>query len=209
MATRHYFPADQWYLPTWENYKALADYATEHGPPRERPYLVHPAVWPGGDLRASYDHLRAEYDHLRASYDHLRAEYDHLRAEYDHLRAEYEAARVPFALPPGITNVWSHPQVGGKERLRGPDGKALHACQKPILFSDRMIQASTRPGELVLEPFAGTCRVAVACERMPEARRYVCIEPDEDGRNYVDAVLPSLRLEPAAGMSAVQVGLWG
>ena len=179
----HYFGASQWSLPTWENYRTLAEHAAKHGPARERPYLVHPAVWPGGDLRASYDHLRAEYDHLRA--------------EYDHLRAEYERARVPFTLPPGITNVWTHPQVSGAERLRGPDGKALHPCQKPITFSDRMIRASSKPGELVLEPFGGTCRVAVACERMPEpeARRYVCIEPDEDGRDYIAAVLPSLRLE--------------
>ena len=183
MATHWFGETFQWELPTWESYAALSDHAVKHGPPRERPYLVHPAVWPGGDLRASYDHLRAEYDHLRA--------------EYDHLRAEYEAARVPFTLPPGITNVWSHPQVGGMERLHGPNGKALHPCQKPILFSDRMIRASSKPGELVLEPFGGTLRVAVACERMaePNARRYVCIEPDEDGRDYIAAVLPSLRLE--------------
>jgi len=193
----HYFGASQWSLPTWENYRTLALYAETHGPPRERPYLVHPAVWPGGDLRASYDHLRAEYDHLRA--------------EYDHLRAEYERARVPFTLPPGITNVWTHPQVGGMERLRGPDGKALHPCQKPLTFSDRMIRASSKPGELVLEPFGGTCRVAVACERMPEpdARRYICIEPDEDGRDYIKAVLPSLRLElPTEGANG-QVALFG
>ena len=184
-------------FPTWDVWKRSAAAMHEQGPPRERPYLVHPAVWPGGDLRASYDHLRAEYDHLRA--------------EYDHLRAEYEQARVPFTLPPGITNVWSHPQVGGMERLHGPNGKALHPCQKPILFSDRMIRASSKPGELVLEPFGGTLRVAVACERMaePDARRYVCIEPDEDGRDYIAAVLPSLRLEFQAEGVAGQVGLFG
>ena len=190
-------------FPTWEVWKCSAAAMQEQGPPRDRPYLVHPAVWPDGDLRASYDHLRAEYDHLRA-------EYDHLRAEYDHLRAEYERARVPFTLPPGITNVWTHPQVGGMERLRAPDGKALHPCQKPLTFSDRMIRASTRPGDLVLEAFGGTCRVAVACERMPEpdARRYICIEPDEDGRDYIAAVLPSLRLElPDEGPDG-QVGLF-
>ena len=156
-------------FPTWDVWKRSAAAMQEQGPPRERPYLVHPAVWPGGDLRASYDHLRAEY----------------------------EQARVPFTLPPGITNVWTHPQVSGAERLKGPDGKALHPCQKPLAFSNRMIRASSRPGDLVLEPFGGTCRVAVACERMaePDARRYVCIEPDEDGRDYIAAVLPSLRLE--------------
>jgi DNA-binding transcriptional regulator YiaG len=122
----------------------------------------------------------------------------------------YEAARVPFTLPPGITNVWSAPQVGGMERLRGPDGKALHPCQKPLTFFDRMIRASTNPGDLVLEPFGGTLRVAVACERMPEpdARRYVCIEPDQDGRDYIAAVLPSLRLELPTEDKDGQIGLF-
>ena len=177
-------------FPTWDVWQRSAAAMQEQGPPRERPYLVHPAVWPGGDLRASYDHLRAEYDHLRA---------------------EYERARVPFTLPPGITNVWTAPQVGGRERLRGPDGKALHPCQKPLTFADRMIRASSRPGDLVLAPFGGTCRVAVACERMsePEARRYICIEPDEDGRDYIVAVLPSLRLEFTDEEPNGQIGMFG
>jgi DNA modification methylase len=101
---------------------------------------------------------------------------------------------------------WAHERVTNGNRkpgARNQDGatcmvsEAVHPCQKPLTFSDRMIRASSKPGELVLEPFGGTCRVAVACERMPEpeARRYVCIEPDEDGRDYIAAVLPSLRLE--------------
>jgi site-specific DNA-methyltransferase (adenine-specific) len=93
MASRHYFPADQWLLPTWEHWQNLAKYATTHGAPRRRPYFVHPDFWTddANDLRATYDHLRAEYDHLRAAYDHL--------------RAEYEASRPPFVCPMGIGNV--------------------------------------------------------------------------------------------------------
>jgi hypothetical protein len=176
----HYFSASQWALPTWERYQQLAAYASEHGAPRDRPYLVHPDV---ADLRATFDHLREEFDHLRE--------------EFDHLREEYEAMRVPFNCPPGVGNVWRHPQVAGRERLRGPDGKALHPCQKPIAFYDRIIRASSRPGDLVLEPFAGTCRAAVACEALPhdEARRYVCIEPDEDGRDYLPAVVESMQAQ--------------
>jgi hypothetical protein len=169
----HYFGSSQWALPTWERYQQLAAYAAEHGAPRDRPYLVHPDVT---DLRATFDHLRAEFDHLRE---------------------EYEATRVPFNCPPGVGNVWRHPQVAGRERLRGPDGKALHPCQKPIAFYDRIIRASSRVGDLVLEPFAGTCRAAVACEALPhdEARRYVCIEPDEDGRDYLRAVVESMQAQ--------------
>jgi len=181
----HYFGMSQWSLPTWEAFQMLAAYADAHGPPRERPYLVHPSVRPAGDLRASYDHLRAEYDHLRA--------------EYDHLRAEYEASRPAFSCPVGVSNVWSHPQVSGRERLKA-NGATLHPCQKPLAFAERMIRASTRPGETVWAPFGGTLREAVAGERIgrrdpAEGRHVITAELNQDGCDYIGAVLPSLRFE--------------
>ena len=121
----------------------------------------------------------------------------------------YQRGDSVFSLDECMGNVWKYSiaklsreliRTGRKIAHRGSAGdvmEALHVSQKPITFSDRMIRASSKPGELVLECFGGTCRVAVACERMPEpeARCYVCIEPDEDGRDYIAAVLPSLRLE--------------
>lgn len=121
----------------------------------------------------------------------------------------YQRGNPEMDHPAGISNVWrahnssyldevlfsgTHPnKVRGTEQRR-----ALHPCQKPLAFYERMIRASSRPGDLVLEPFGGTLRAAVAIERLPpdEARRYVCIEPDEDGRDYIAAVLRSLRFEP-------------
>ena len=190
----HYFGASQWSLPTWESFQRLAGYAAKHGKPRERPYLVVPALWPGGDLRASYDHLRAEYDHLRA---------------------EYEAARPAFTLPVGIANVWTAPQVSGAERLKGSNGAALHPCQKPLAFAERMIRASTRPGERVLIPFGGTNREAVICEYLartePEnARRYDACELNQDpGVDYIGPVLAQIRGEDPRARAAGQMGLFG
>ena len=210
----HYFGASQWSLPTWEAFQTLAAYAAKHGRPRDRPYLVHPAVLPAGGLRAEYDHLRASYDHLRAEYDHLRASYDHLRAEYDHLRAEYEASRPAFEAPVGVSNVWPHRQVAGDERLKGADGQALHPCQKPLAFAERMLRASTRPGEAVWAPFGGTCREAVAAQRIArqdeaEARRVVTAELDEDGRDYLGAVVRVLNGEGSRPVNRQQVSLFG
>lgn len=119
-----------------------------------------------------------------------------------------------------LLNVWrAHHSEWCAEKIRGdemtvrqahkpPERAPLHPCQKPLAFYDRIIRASSRPGDLVLEPFGGTLRAAVACERMPEreARRYVCIEPDEDGRGYVPAVLASIGYGEAVEVE--QVPLW-
>ena len=181
--------------PTWEVWQKSAAAMHEAAPlsGRERPYLVHPSVWPAGGLRASYDHLRAEYDHLRA---------------------EYEASRPAFTAPLGVSNVWRHGQVTGAERLRGDDGATLHACQKPIAFSDRIIRASSRPGERVWTPFGGTCREAVAAEWMAraepaEARQVVTCEIDQDGRDYLGAVVRQLRGEDVRKRDPRQTGLFG
>ena len=181
----HYFGRSQWELPTWERYQTLAAAANRDGIPRERPYLVHPKFWPGGGLRASYDHLRAEYDHLRA---------------------EYEAARVPFTCPVGVSNVWRHPQVSGKERIT-IDGQT-HPCQKPLAFADRAILASTRIGDTILDPFGGTQRIAVACRRLPEEERRHAIGVELD-RRWLDAIRPSLVAEHAHTGNDRQPSLFG
>ncbi len=125
----------------------------------------------------------------------------------------------------GCGNVWPYRLVGGSDALSAerlhtgrivagksalhPDClEVLHPCQKPLAFYDRIIRASSRPGDLVMEPFGGTLRAAVAIERLPEreARRYCCIEMDEDGRGYVPAVLATMGYAEAAVVE--QVTLW-
>jgi modification methylase len=51
---------------------------------------------------------------------------------------------------------WLLPVCTGSERLRGPDGNKLHPTQKPESLLYRVIMASTRPGDLVIDPFFGT-----------------------------------------------------
>lgn len=119
--------------------------------------------------------------------------------EHEALRAEYEALRTPFRLPAGITNVWRENQVQGAARLK-ESGGALHPCQKPNIFTNRAIMASTRPGGAILEPFGGTCRVAVSCEQIArykpqESRKYTCIELNQDGVDYVRPVIKQIEEE--------------
>ena len=55
-----------------------------------------------------------------------------------------------------VRSDWTLPLCTGEERLKGLDGKKLHPTQKPEALLARVILASSRPDDLVLDPFNGT-----------------------------------------------------
>jgi site-specific DNA-methyltransferase (adenine-specific) len=67
------------------------------------------------------------------------------------------------------TDVWWHTIVSptGREKTGYP-------TQKPVGIVRRMLQASTRPGDLVLDPFAGSGTLGAAAAEL--GRRYVLID---------------------------------
>lgn len=70
---------------------------------------------------------------------------------------------------------WTFPTVGGTERLRGGQGRLL-ATQKPEALLYRILLATTKPGDLVLDPFFGTGTTGVAAKRL--GRHWIGIEAD-------------------------------
>jgi len=61
----------------------------------------------------------------------------------------------------GLTNVWQEGAVRGAERLK-VGSAALHGNQKPLSLIERIIAATTDPGDVVWDPFAGLATVGVA-----------------------------------------------
>jgi site-specific DNA-methyltransferase (adenine-specific) len=55
-------------------------------------------------------------------------------------------------------------------------GNRLHPCQKPVSIFQPVIEAFTKPGDLILDPFAGSASTAVAAKSL--ARHYLAIEMD-------------------------------
>ncbi len=94
----------------------------------------------------------------------------HFRREYEDLRREYEDLRRPFSVDESVpyTDVWDFPTVAAAP------GK--HPCQKPIQMYEHIIRASSRPGDLVLDPFAGSGVAGEACRRL--GRDCILIERD-------------------------------
>ena len=54
------------------------------------------------------------------------------------------------------SSIWDIGICIGPERLKDENGQKLHATQKPEKLLHKVILASTRPGEIILDPFMGT-----------------------------------------------------
>jgi modification methylase len=87
---------------------------------------------------------------------------------------------------------WVLPICGGPERLKR-GGKKAHPTQKPEALLHRVLLASTRPGDLVLDPFFGTGTTGAVAKRL--GRRFVGIEREEDyaalARERIAAIEPA------------------
>jgi len=91
--------------------------------------------------------------------------------EYEDLRREYEDLRRPFHVNSRALSgdIWHIPPV-----MPFP-GK--HPCEKPEPLLAHMIRTSSRPGDLVLDPFSGSGSTGIAAKAL--GRRAVLIEQDE------------------------------
>src|SRR5277367_4947859 len=72
---------------------------------------------------------------------------------------------------------WTLPLCTGEERIKGPDGQKAHPTQKPEALLHRVILASSKPGDLVLDPFFGVGTTGAAAKRL--GRRFIGIEREE------------------------------
>jgi modification methylase len=87
---------------------------------------------------------------------------------------------------------WLIPLCTGPERLKR-DGQKAHPTQKPEALLHRVLLASTRPGDLVLDPFFGTGTTGAVARRLN--RRFIGIERDPEyaalARERIVAVEPA------------------
>ncbi len=61
---------------------------------------------------------------------------------------------------------WYLPLCTGNERVKNVHGLKLHPTQKPESLLHRVLIASTRPGDVVFDPFSGTGTTAAVAKRL-------------------------------------------
>lgn len=75
-------------------------------------------------------------------------------------------------------SVWNIGLCIGNERLKGVDGKKLHSAQKPENLLEKIILSSTKPNDLVLDPFFGTGTTGAVAKKF--GRNFIGIEQNSE-----------------------------
>jgi len=87
---------------------------------------------------------------------------------------------------------WRFPIVSGTERLVDSNGEKAHPTQKPEALLERILQSSSNPGDVVVDPFFGTGTTGAVAKRL--RRHWIGIERDEEyvkvARKRISAIVP-------------------
>lgn len=90
-------------------------------------------------------------------------------------------------------SIWDIGICIGNERLKDENGKKLHSTQKPEKLLYKIILSSTKPGDIVLDPFFGTGTTGAVAKLI--GRNYIGIEKDRKysnaARKRIDKVIPN------------------
>jgi site-specific DNA-methyltransferase (adenine-specific) len=71
-----------------------------------------------------------------------------------------------------MRSVWSIPLLPGEEKKYGK-----HPTQKPMELLNRIISCSSKEGDLILDPFSGSCTTGIVCSILN--RRFIGIDSNE------------------------------
>jgi len=84
-----------------------------------------------------------------------------------------------------MKDVWRFSAPGKKEKLCGK-----HPTQKPLALLERIILASSRTNDLILDPFSGSATTGISAYKLD--RRYIGIELDKE---YLDLSIKRFKSE--------------
>lgn len=110
----------------------------------------------------------------------------------------FEACTIAYASPGRMRwNGGGRPALWIGGTTKGAERDHNHPCPKPLWLMELLVRDFTDPGELVLDPFAGSGTTGVACKRL--GRRFVGFE--RDARYHAIA-------ERRLALAREQLGLW-
>jgi modification methylase len=94
-----------------------------------------------------------------------------------------------------VRSDWTIPLCTGEERLKNGNGKKLHPTQKPEALLARVILSSSRPDDLVIDPFCGTGTTGAVAKRL--GRRFIGFEREREYAAMAEKRLAAARTLPS------------
>jgi DNA modification methylase len=80
--------------------------------------------------------------------------------------------------------------------IEKPSANTLHPTMKPVALMERAIDNSSKPGDIVLDPFGGSGTTLIAAERTKRRCRMIELDP-----KYVDTIIK--RWQTHTGLKAL------
>lgn len=115
-------------------------------------------------------------------------------------RSDYQRQYEPilYGWPEGTTRHWCGDRDQGDVwHFNKPRVNDLHPTMKPVELVERAIRNSSRPGDVVLDPFGGSGTTLIAAEKSGRQARLIELDP-----KYVDVIVR--RWQEYAGAQAVR-----
>ena len=89
---------------------------------------------------------------------------------------------------------WYIPICSGDERLKDDGEQKLHSTQKPEALLHRVIISTSKPGDVVLDPFFGSGTTGAVAKRL--GRHYIGLERDERYLKAAQARIKAVEVAP-------------
>lgn len=115
-------------------------------------------------------------------------------------RADYQRQYEPilYGWPEGAQRHWCGDRDQGDVwNIKKPQKNDLHPTMKPVELVERAIRNSSRPGNVVLDPFGGSGTTLIAAEKSGRLARLIELDP-----KYVDVIVR--RWQDWTGKTAVR-----
>ena len=97
---------------------------------------------------------------------------------------------------------WLFPICTGAERLTDADGDKVHPTQKPEALLFRILNATTKPGDIVLDPFFGTGTTGAVAKKL--GRHFIGIDRED---TYIAAALKRIAAIKPASAEALETAV--
>lgn len=94
-----------------------------------------------------------------------------------------------------VRSDWYLPICTGSERLKDAEGRKTHPTQKPEALLAKVIMSTSKPGDVVLDPFFGSGTTGAVAKRL--GRHFIGCERDETYANAARARIAAVEPLPA------------